>query len=111
MHFIITKDLINTAPGEKNRVGFKRANKVWQEEFKAATPEFKESMLAEFKAKMTDEFQLFDDDDNLYYEGLCHDLDNAEADAAFYPLDWAMNDVGATTMKTRKIGATKWEVL
>lgn len=57
------------------------------------------------------EFQLFDDDDELYFSGKCGDLDTADCDAAFAPLDWAMDDSGCTCMKYRKQDALTWNVL
>lgn len=111
MHWIITKDLINTASGDKSRLNYKCAPRGWIKEFKEAHDDVKTKMVQRFKEEMNYEFRLFDDDGVLYYEGLCKDLENADQDEAFAPLDWAMADVGATTMKYRKKGAAIWETL
>ncbi|MDY7537577.1 hypothetical protein QN372_00290 [Undibacterium sp. RTI2.1] len=57
------------------------------------------------------EFQLLDDDDNLYFVGRCGDLDHADGDQAFAPQDWAENLFGTTTMTYRKLGETEWQIL
>ncbi|KVH56773.1 hypothetical protein WS89_22610 [Burkholderia sp. MSMB1072] len=61
--------------------------------------------------EFNDEFQLLDDDRNVCYTGRCLALDDADQDAAFEPLDWAMPHAGCTIMQYRKVGATKWEDL
>lgn len=111
MKWIITADHINTGEGEKSRVDFKRAGRDWIERFRASDDLTKALMLGTFKADMTHEFRLYDDDDNLYYEGLCLDLDNQDGDSALQPLDWAYSDVGATRMDYRKKGDTEWSTL
>lgn len=57
------------------------------------------------------EFRLLDDDGELYFSGKCGDLDNADQDHAFAPLDWAMNDSGCTRMDYRKVGEKEWKTL
>jgi hypothetical protein len=57
------------------------------------------------------EFQLLDDDAELYYTGRCVDLHDAIQETAFEPLDWAEGHAGCTTMQYRKVGDTKWETL
>ena len=52
-------------------------------------------------------FQLFDDDGHLYYEGQSATCDD---EAAFEPLDWAMNDSGCTYIEYRQPDGT-WEML
>jgi len=50
-------------------------------------------------------FKLYDDDGELYYEG----VNTAET---FGPLDWAMNDSGCTYIKYKQKGnGGKWEIL
>lgn len=88
-----------------------RTKKEWRERYKVASDLDKAIMLGIFKAEMTDEFRLYDDDGNLYYEGLCLDLDDQEGDSAFQPLDWAMNDAGCTRMDYRKKGQVEWKTL
>lgn len=88
-----------------------RAEKAWREQYKVADVATKADMLAKFKEEMTDEFRLYDDDGNLYYQGLCKDLDQQDGDSAFQPLDWAMSDAGCTYMEYRKKGETEWRIL
>ncbi|CAG9228592.1 hypothetical protein [Burkholderia vietnamiensis] len=57
------------------------------------------------------EFQLLDDDRNLCYTGRCVELDNADQDAAFEPLDWSVPHAGCTIMQYRKNGDSEWEDL
>lgn len=56
------------------------------------------------------EFRLYDDDGELYYEGVCYALDHQDGDSAFEPLDWAEKD-GCTRMDYRKKGDTEWVTL
>lgn len=57
------------------------------------------------------EFQLLDDDQDLYYVGRCVDLHDMDESRAFLPLDWSEAHAGCTTMKYRKVGEKKWEFL
>lgn len=57
------------------------------------------------------EFRLLDNDDEVYYEGVCKGLDDADQDDAFDPLDRYMHVDGVTTMQYRKKGDTTWSVL
>ncbi len=41
-------------------------------------------------------FRLYDDDDELYYEGRLVRDDEDDDDVLFAPLDWAMDDSGCT---------------
>ncbi|MPQ56262.1 hypothetical protein [Duganella sp. FT27W] len=115
----ITKELNDSraahAPGAEQFVTYADrkfgAPKAWRESYKTADEQGKAMMLAQFKANMTDEFRLYDDDNNLYYEGLCLDLDDQDGDNAFAPLDWASDDAGCTRMDYRKKGATEWKTL
>ncbi|MCY1547556.1 hypothetical protein D9M68_836230 [compost metagenome] len=52
-------------------------------------------------------FRLYDDDDNLCYEGWSSDR---ESELAFQPLDWAMADAGCTRIDYRQDNGT-WETL
>lgn len=56
-------------------------------------------------------WQTFDEDGYLVYSGSCGDITNADQDQAFAPLDFSEADCGATTMKYRKVGGSKWETL
>lgn len=88
-----------------------RAKKDWLAAYRAASPEERATMLDAFKASMTEEFRLYDDDGELYYEGLCLNLDDQDEEGAFDPLNWAMNNDGCTTMKYRKKGHAIWKTL
>lgn len=55
------------------------------------------------------EFRLSDDDGVVYFKGRCVGLDDASADAAFAPLDWAANMAGCTRMEVNHGGT--WTVL
>lgn len=57
---------------------------------------------------MTYEFQILDADDNLYYSGICGDVNQANQLDAFEPLDWAADFAGCTTFKFRKRGTQEW---
>lgn len=111
MHWIITKDLINTSPDDTPKVGRFCGAKQYAEALRAAPKDAKEAIRQAFRDTMNFEFRLYDDDNELYYEGLCKDLDDADEEQAFAPLDWAMADVGATRMDYRKKGDTEWQTL
>jgi hypothetical protein len=58
------------------------------------------------------DFRTKCDDGHLMYSGVCGDLDDADESEAFAPLDYAMADVGATTMEYRRKGSKdEWKVL
>lgn len=59
------------------------------------------------------EFQLLDDDDNLYFVGRCSDLSQQDANSAFEPLDRLGAAYGCTTMMYRPAGdpLAAWEQL
>jgi hypothetical protein len=59
------------------------------------------------KLNLTQFFELFDDDDNLYYTGYMHE----DIEDEFQPLDWAMYDSGCTYMKVRNPVTKKMEIL
>lgn len=113
MLWIITADHINgkTPDDTPSRVNRFRANRTFAEALRVAPAEAKPAMLQAFRDAMNFEFRLYDDDGELYYEGLCKDLDQQDGDSAFGPLDWAMNDAGCTTMKYRKKGEAVWKTL
>ncbi len=87
MLWTITKDLISD-PDERPRVGFGNA--------------LLEPTVA------SHEFRLLDGDGEVYYQGVCEGLDDADGDQAFAPLDWAMNNDGCTTMEVRRRGEEEW---
>jgi hypothetical protein len=51
------------------------------------------------------EFKLYDDDNELYYEGRC------SSDESFQPLDWAEGDAGCTYIKYKNPKTGTWEIL
>jgi hypothetical protein len=54
-------------------------------------------------------FRMFDDDDNLYYEGLSDDNDSEEA---FAPLDdFGMGNAGCTSIQYKNLKSGLWETL
>lgn len=62
-------------------------------------------------AELPYEFQLLDGDGEVYFRGKCGDLDNADGDQAFAPLDNYGEGFGCVEMQYRKAGATDWETL
>lgn len=55
--------------------------------------------------EFTQKFRLFDDDGELYYEGV------ATARVDFAPLDWAENDAGCTEIQYKNPKTGAWETL
>jgi hypothetical protein len=53
--------------------------------------------------------KLYDDDNNLYYDGQTSDI-NESSGLAFEPLDWARGYAGCSHMKYKDIDGT-WKVL
>ena len=49
-------------------------------------------------------------DDNLYYRGRFYPVGTSD-ERLFMPLDWAMNNAGATYIKYRNPDTGKWEIL
>ena len=95
MAWLITKDHV-TKPedaqhGLRSRVGW-------------GTPNAKE-VIAKAKAdgKPVWRFKMYDDDHELYYEGM-------STEEYFDPLDWAANDAGCTEIHYRQPNG-KWEQL
>lgn len=91
--WIITKDFINE--GEE----FNRAMNSYSSE--------------NAKELLTDEnahtFRMYDDDGELYYEGLCSDADSEEA---FEPLDdFGEPDAGCTEIRYKNKQTQKFETL
>ncbi len=69
-------------------------------DYKAA--EFAQADLVDWRVK--------DDDGGVYYEGrMTRERLDSDESRAFGPLDWAMDDAGATSMEYRENGV--WEVL
>lgn len=60
------------------------------------------------ESKAIYKFQLFDDDDILYYEGVC---DTNDDDNAFEPLDYYEADSGCTYIMYYDPSKDIWEVL
>lgn len=85
MKWIITRDLLCDM-GDQSRVG--KGNV-------ASKDEIPEPHI---------EFRLLDDDEDIYYYGVANkqEFDDADGEHAFAPLDWAMNDAGATSMEYRE---------
>lgn len=54
--------------------------------------------------------KLYDDDNNLYYDGVT-DAINEDEDKAFAPLNWAMANAGCTYMKYKDPKTKEWKVL
>lgn len=114
MHWIIAEDHLADRMAEHgipSSVGRMRGPKDLVAELKTLAPEAKAARLQQFKDCLNFEFRLYDDDDELYFTGLCRDLDQQSGDSAFEPLDWATADSGCTRMDFRKKGAETWETL
>lgn len=116
MLWIIIKDHINArlqkiidAPLQTGRV-FTRA-KSRQDAWRAADAAGKEALRTAWKKECNFEFRLYDDDGELYYEGVCKDLDQMGGDDALAPRDWAMAADGVTRMDYRKKGEKEWKIL
>lgn len=56
----------------------------------------------------TRKFRLYDDDDNLYFEGAMYER-TYDSEHVVAPLDWAMAYAGCTYMKILEEG--KWNIL
>lgn len=63
---------------------------------------------AEEKKTLTNYFELFDDDGDLYFRGYSSD---GESEDAFIPLDWASGNFGCTYIKYRNRNNGKMEIL
>lgn len=111
MFWMITDD--KTAKlGEPTNVNRGRiTTKMSREEFQALSPDVRATLRAQWTKEADIEFRLFDDDGELYYVGVCDDLDNQDQSGAFEPLDWAMGDSGCTRMDYRKKGEKVWKTL
>lgn len=106
MQWIITADLIQTG-----KVGLACAPRDWIKQRKAVDSTQRKAMNQAFAGRMNFEFRLYDDDNHLYYEGACLDLDQQDADHAFLPLDWAEGEAGCTRMDYRRKGESQWQTL
>lgn len=114
MEWIIAKDHINKGAQEVSRVGVGSWKKATRESWSPGSTkrsDFTLEQRAAFAQSLPYEFQLYDDDGELYYEGKCGDITDAPEHLAFAPLDYGMADAGCTTLKYRKAGVGKWEVL
>jgi hypothetical protein len=60
------------------------------------------------EGKATCEFQLLDDDGEVYYYGLC---DTDDDDNAFEPLDYYEMDSGCTEIQYKNKETGEWETL
>jgi hypothetical protein len=68
-----------------------------------------EEMLARLRAGDGEPFRLYDDDEELYYDGLF--LGDSESEDGFGPLDdFGTPNAGATEIRYRRAGG-KWETL
>lgn len=57
-------------------------------------------------------FKMYDDDNNLYYEGYLVDLDEKTDEVEFCPLyDFGMPNAGCTYIKYRNLKTGKMEIL
>lgn len=69
-----------------------------------------ESKVADALVTMPTEFQLLDDDGEVYFEGRTRCI-NHGADLAFAPLDWA-EAYGCTELQYRPVGSNEpWKTL
>lgn len=96
-HFwIITKDYL-AGPGERNEAGTNGPRDMGLDI----------DALEDFGAPEVDVFRMYDDDGELYYEGLiAGDYDG------FEPLhDFGMPNAGATSIHYRNLQTGKWEPL
>ena len=89
--FYITKDAVSEEFGEKPGTGIPKGR--WNPDAKGGMP-----------------FVIYDDDDNLYYRGRFYPVGTSD-ERLFMPLDWAMNNAGATYIKYRNPDTGKWEIL
>lgn len=117
MLWIITKDRINTNPAQcPSRVGWLvTGSKERDRQYAAAKKAKDEARIAALTKNwilLCDyQIRLYDDDDELYYEGVCKGLERVEEDQAFEPLRWAEGDAGCTKMTYRKRGTSEWKTL
>lgn len=90
MRWVITQDLIADCPPTRVGVG---------------------NFPVENAIQLPYEFQLLDDDKNIYYRGRCDNPGNFDESEAFQPLDFATADAGAIEMQYRAGTDHKWETL
>lgn len=114
VHWIITKDLGFTE-GRRSRVGFGYlpfGNQGPDRKLgHAEQVKWLEDYMSTHCSMFPYHFRLKNDDGDVDFEGQCGDIEQADGDAAFAPLDWAEGDTGSTTMEFRKKGSMKWSVL
>lgn len=70
-----------------------------------------DARVAEYADGLPFEFRLLDDDMNVYFVGRCGDLDQADGDEAFEPLDCVGKRYGAVQMEYRRFKDQEWEML
>lgn len=107
MLWIITTDHSETHQQGHVNPGSRTRREAWS----GSPVEARDTLRATWAEMCETKFRLLDDDDNVCYEGVWHNLDNQDGDSAFEPLDWAEGIVGATTMEYRLKGASAWQVL
>lgn len=104
MKWIIIKDLIDGGDSLGTSVGIEpKPSKTFRNLDADSLKAEVDRLVA---AGVRHKFRLYDDDGELYYEGLSSD---AETEAAFDPLDWAMGHSGCTRIDYLING--KWEIL
>jgi len=98
--WIITRDRLNEESTTPEMTNFNRVG--------TCSSNYNEEKFA--KAD-TIPIRLLDDDGNIYYEGRAtrKRILDSSADYAFEPLDWAMNDAGATELQYFDNG--QWQTL
>lgn len=106
MLWMITKDLINVGDviNQVGRCGDELAASL-------DATKVPEAMRISIVADCDYEFRLYDDDGNLYFEGVCKELENQDGDSAFEPLDHFINSEGCTRMDYRKKDGGDWATL
>jgi hypothetical protein len=111
MLWIITNDYCAEQPGASHVGRVSTHSAMRATKLRNCVPAEKPALVERWKNECNFEFQLLDDDGNLLYAGVCKNLDNAMQEEAFEPLDWAMDDAGATEMQYRKKGEQSWSTL
>jgi hypothetical protein len=108
MSWKITKDHISQ-PDEESRVGYREEHA--RIPVQAAILGYESPVLPQLNAEKTSTlplipFRLYDDDGELYYEGILHDDEECLNQSA--ALRWAEGDAGCTTIKVLR--NNEWEL-
>lgn len=105
MKWIITEDRVNDgAPITHTSTNTLVVGRVGQ------GPTIKtQHQMQEYCKGMEHEFRLLDDDNEIYFLGMCQGLDDADGDEAFEPLDAIGKPYGCTMLQYRKLGEIKWK--